>query len=230
MNEKGRWNGLPLVIFGSGGISREVAQLVEDINKHSPIQVFDLLGFVEKHASSIGKRVQEFEVITSDDLFADFAGKFQYLGVAIPQGLPSIKVKIYEEIQKAGLNNVVFPNLIHPSVGFDNTQVSMGIGNIICRNSIITVNVKIGSFNLINANVLIGHDVVIEDYCVINSLSVISGNVLIHNEVTVGAGSSILQGIELGQKAVIGIGSSVIKHVPESTTAMGVPAINIKKM
>lgn len=230
MNEKGRWNGLPLVIFGSGGISREVAQLVEDINKHSPVQVFDLLGFVEKDASNIGERVQNFGIVTSDDLFPDFARKFPYLGVAVPQGLPSIKAKISKQLEQDGMNNLVFPNLVHPSVGFDNNQVSMGIGNIICRNSIITVNVKIGSFNLINANVLIGHDVVIEDYCVINSLSVISGNVLIHNEVTVGAGSSILQGIELGQKAVIGIGSSVIKHVPESTTAMGVPAINIKKM
>jgi len=228
MNEKGRWNGLPLVIFGSGGISREVAQLVEDINRNSPSKVFDLLGFVEKDSSRIGERVHNIKIISSDDLFLEFAKHYRSLGVVIPQGFPNIKTRIYTKLMEHQAGNLVFPNLIHPTIDTENIRLEIGIGNIICRNSLISIDVRIGNFNLINANADIGHDVVVGDFCVINSLTMIAGCVEISNGVTIGAGSSIYQGLKIGNEAVVGIGSSVIRDVPEKTTAMGVPAINVR--
>jgi len=228
MSEKGRWNGLPLVIFGSGGISREVAKLVEDINRNSPSKVFDLLGFVEKDASHIGESVQNTKIISSDDLFQEFAKHFGCLGVVIPQGVPNIKTRIYNKLMEHQARNLVFPNLIHPTVDTENIRLEICIGNIISKNSLISIDVKIGNFNLINANVNIGHDVVIGDFCVINSLTMIAGSVEICNGVTIGAGSSIYQGLKIGKDAVVGMGSSVITNVPEKTTAMGVPATSVR--
>jgi sugar O-acyltransferase (sialic acid O-acetyltransferase NeuD family) len=222
------WNGLPIAVFGSSGISRETAFLIEDINNHSLTSIFDFLGFVEDNSEKIGKKVSKYEIVTCDDQFADFSKEFPVLGVALPIGLPKIKRKIHENVLVA-LDNIAFPNLIHPSVSLHQDTVKMGIGNIVTAGVRFTCDIEIGNFNLFNLNSTIGHDVIIEDFCVINPGATVSGGVKIKNEVLIGTGANILQYNTLNTKSVVGAGAVVSKNVSENTVVVGVPAKPLKR-
>jgi len=223
MNEKGRWNGLPLVIFGSSGISKEIAFLVEEINNHSPIKIFDFLGFVESDPKMVGKRSSIYEVVSCDRDFAAFAARIPILGVALPIGFPKVKRKIFTDVLE-DMKNVVFPNLVHPSVSVQSETLDIGMGNIITAGVRLTTDIKIGNFNLFNLNSTVGHDVVIGDYCVINPVATISGAVTIEDDVLVGTGANILQNITLGSRSTIGAGAVVSKEVLKDTVVVGIPA------
>jgi len=230
MNEKGRWNGLPLVIFGSGGISREVAQLVEDINANVRTPVFQVIGFIEADGNSIGLEISAgLSVISCDKDFKDFASNFSVLGVVIPQGNPKIKRRIHDNIL-ANVDNLVFPNLVHPSVIIPFSKIKMGIGNVITAGVITNIGLQMGSFNLFNTGAIIGHDVIIGNFCNINGVASVSGEVVIGDEVLIGTGASIIQGKRIGTGAVVSMGSAVIRNVPDFSTAIGVPAKIIKRL
>jgi len=223
MSERGRWNGLPLVIFGSSGISKEVAFLVEDINNHSPAKLFDFLGFVESDPEMVGRKSSIYEIVSCDNDFATFSAGFAILGVVLPIGFPKLKRKIFSNVL-ADMKNVVFPNLIHPSVSVQRETLDIGLGNIITAGVRLTTDIKIGNFNLFNLNSTVGHDVVIGDYCVINPVATISGAVTIEDDVLVGTGANILQNITLGSRSTIGAGAVVSKEVLKDTVVVGIPA------
>lgn len=214
------WKGMPLVIFGSGGISREVLHVIDAINKTSNNQIYDVLGFVDKELSE--RANCRLDIVTTDDGFAEFASRFPLLAVVIPIGSPNLKKKIHENIKN--IDNIIFPNIIHPNTDVDISHVRMGKGNIICNGVSCTVDIEIGNFNLINLNCTIGHDVSIGDYNVINPLSSISGNIIINDSSLIGTGASILQGLEVGSESTVGAGAVVTKNVVNNVTVVGVPA------
>lgn len=230
MREEISWNGLPMVIFGTKGISREVLKLIEDINLYAKVPVFSVLGFVDRTINSIGKEVSgNLTVVSCDSNFSDYASKFTTLGVALPQGDPKLKRKIFDSVLNS-TNNIVFPNLIHPSAIFHSFHIEIGVGNIITAGVITNIGIRMGNFNLINTGANIGHDVKIGNFCTINGLTSISGEVEIGNEVLVGTGASIIQRKKIGNKSVVSMGSAVLGNVPDSSTAIGVPAKIIRKL
>jgi len=207
-----------IVIFGSGGTSRETAFLIEDINAHS--NKYEIIGFIEKDDSNKNVMVSGYRIIGDflnlNDLNVDC--------FALPFGDLRIKQEIYEnEISKLKIP-LSAPNLIHPNVILRDKYIKMGEGNLICAGNILTTDIEIGNFNLVNSNCTVGHDVKIGNFNAINPLVAISGGVEIGNNVLVGTGAKILQYIKVGDNAVIGAGAVVTKDVPSGITVIGVPA------
>jgi len=230
MSEKGRWNGLPLVIFGSGGISREVALIISEINSVSKNPVFDLLGFVENTSEKIGSVVDGIEVVSSDLEFKEFSEAFPILGVVLPLGFTKLKKKIFTSVLK-GVDNLVFPNIIHPSARVNLSRNRIGIGNVITANSMLTLNIEMGNFNLLNDGVSVGHDTRIGDFCVVGPQSSISGNVVLGDEVLIGTGARVLQNCSVESRVVVGSGSVVLRNIDEEgVTIMGVPGVKFRKL
>lgn len=222
------WLGLPIVIFGTGGISKEVYHLIEEINKVNNIDVFNFLGFVEGEVSGVENEViNSYKVVSSDNGFEEYSRKYDILGVVIPQGNSKTKEKIFNKIKH--IKNIVYPNIIHPNVTFDKKSLNLGVGNIITSGVRLTCDIKIGNFNLINLNCTIGHDVQIGSYNIINPCATISGNVKINNNCLVGTGANILQGLSIDNNVNVGAGAVVIKNVQKEKTVVGVPAKNIIK-
>ncbi len=221
------WKGLPTVIIGSSGNSKEIAFIIEDINTNSNNEVIDLLGFVEKEEESVGREILKYKVVACDSNLKDFASKYAVLGVILPNGFPEVKKRIFENTLK-DINNIVFPNITHPSVTFQKDTVDIGYGNIFTAGVRLTGNIIIGCFNLFNQNTTIAHDVQIGDFCVINPLTSISGGVKIEDVVLIGTGSSILQNLEIETNSIVGAGAVVTKNVQKNTTVAGVPAKPLK--
>ncbi len=204
-----------IVILGAGGFAREVAWLVEEINRQAPR--WRILGFSDIDATKRGSAVGKWHVRFSDD-------ELVKMGVAVAVGVGSPSVLTRTKEQFGSLPAELLPNLLHPSVLCDLERVSLGVGNVICAGNILTTDVRIGSFNILNLSCTVGHDTTVADCCVINPGCNLSGGVQLGSGTLLGTGAKVLQYLRIGDRATVGAGAVVTKDVEESTTVVGVPA------
>jgi sugar O-acyltransferase (sialic acid O-acetyltransferase NeuD family) len=207
-----------IVIIGAGGFGREVAWLIEEINKHS--LEWRLLGFIDDNLSMQNKMLNDVQVLGGLDWLKGKEDVYYICAI----GNPKVKRKVVEKCMEY---NTIPTTLIHPSVRISKYN-TIGSGCIICSGNIITVNTVIGNHVIINLDSTIGHDAGIGDYCTILPSVNISGNVIIEEETEIGTGTAIIQGIRIGKGVVIGAGAVVVRDLPDNCTAVGVPAKIIK--
>lgn len=206
-----------IAIVGAGGFGREVAWLIEDINKVT--NEWNIIGFVDDNENILGEEINGYKVIGNVDWL-----KNQELYVASAIGDPMTKKKILQRLQGS---KIKYPVLIHPSVIYSHS-VEFGEGAIICAGSIITVNISIGKHVTVNLDCTVGHDAILQSYTTVFPSVNISGYVIIEECVSVGTGSAIIQGIKIGRNTIVGAGSIVVRNLPANCTAVGVPAKPIK--
>ncbi|MBN1887074.1 MAG: acetyltransferase [Thermoflexales bacterium] len=209
-----------IVILGAGGLAREVAFLIEDINRASP--TWNILGYVEADKQHVGQQVGQYPVICTED---ELVG--MQVAAAIGIGNPSIIRKIAERFE--GCPNISFPNLVHPSTVWDRERIKLGRGNVICAGNIFTTDIQIGSFNLFNLNCTYGHDIQVGNCCVFNPGINLSGGVVIGSGCLIGTGATILQYHTIGEGSTVGAGAVVVKDVPDNVIVAGVPARVLEK-
>lgn len=223
-----KWNGIPTIIFGKGAMSKEIYYTIKDINNHNNQNIYEVLGFVSEESQDIGYKItsDNIEIITSDEYVTEYIKKYKLIAVVIPLSSHKAKANIYEKLKNK--DNIIFPNIIHPSVRLSN-NISLGIGNAIMKNAILTYDISVGDFNLINIQSTIGHGTNIKSFCTINPNALISGDVCIQDNVFIGVGATVLQNITIEKNAVVGAGATVIKDVKENTTVVGIPAEELKR-
>lgn len=206
-----------IVIIGAGGFGREVAWLIEDINRKE-IQ-WNILGFVDDDESIQGKKVGKYSVIGTTKYLTD-----KKLDAIIAISDPYIRRKTYEQFHFTKIN---FPTLIHPSV-IKSDSINMGQGIVISAGTILTVDITIEDFVIIDRKCNIGHDTRVGKFSTILPSATVSGNVLITENVLIGSGTTIIQNLSIQKNSIIGAGAVVTKDIPEACTAVGVPAEPVK--
>ena len=102
--------------------------------------------------------------------------------------------------------------------------VTMGEGNIIQNDCMISCDVVIGSFNLINDHVVVGHDNVIGDFNGLMPAAHLSGGITIGNNNLLGVASVVLQGMTIGNGVTLGANSVLMTQPRDNSTYLGVPA------
>lgn len=209
-----------LIIIGAGGVGRETALIVEEINNES--KEWNLLGFVDDY-KEIGEDINGYKVLGGNEYINNY-DKEVYIICAIANY--KIKKSIIKKIKNS---NVKFANIIHPSVKLNRT-VDIGHGCIIYQNSIITANIKIGNHVIVSPRCGIGHDSILNDYCSLLWNVNVSGNVVLEEGVTMGSGSTIIQGKKVGSGSFIGAGAVVIEDIEKDSVAVGVPTRYVEKM
>lgn len=207
-----------IVIIGAGGFGREVAWLIERINKVTP--TWKIKGFIDDNEKIWGTYEDNYKVLGGEDYLKKCGEIFAVCAVG------SAKVR-KEIVEKYKNSNVIFATIIDPSVVISD-RVEIGEGTIICAGTIVTVDVKIGRHVIINLDCTIGHDDVIENFVTINPSVNISGNVLIGRGTELGTGMQIIQGKKICGNTIIGAGAVVVKDCIESGTYVGNPARKIK--
>ena len=206
-----------LLILGTSGHAREMAQLAEQINVLR--RQWALVGFIGEAGCQVGKDLGTALIVGDDDwlLNQEFEADL-VLGI----GYPSVRKRVVERYLMSG--RFSFPNLVHPSVFIDEKRVIMGKGNTISPGCIFTCDITIGNFNHFNYNSTIGHDAMVGSYTVVNPGANISGYVRLADDVLIGTGAQILQGCQIGESAVVGAGAVVTHDVPPGITVVGMPA------
>lgn len=210
---------LDLIIFGVGGLSKDVHFIVDYIN--SIKSTFNLRGFLDDNKNQ-PKLINGVPYLGGSDYIKTIDYK-THLIIAVSN--PNVIKKI---VQLGSENtNVEFPNLIHPTAIIDHDFLQIGRGNIINASCIISRNVVIGDFNIFNNNVSIGHDVEIGHMNTFSPKAQISGNVIIGNENFFGLNASIVQNKSVGNFNFVGACSLLTKSLKDSRKVFGIPARNL---
>ncbi|HTS19116.1 MAG TPA: NeuD/PglB/VioB family sugar acetyltransferase [Verrucomicrobiae bacterium] len=206
-----------IVIVGHGGLAREVAFLIDEINRATP--TWNLLGYVGSAADSVSKPVGRHIVRGTDDWLWKLTTE---IAVAIAIGQPSRIRALHERFRQNP--KLLFPNLIHPAVTGDWERIAMGSGNIVLNNASLTTDIKLGCLNIVNPGATIAHDCMLGSYNLVNPGASLSGEVVLGDEVLIGTGARILQQLHLCSRAVIGAGAVVTRDIDKPGIYIGVPA------
>jgi sugar O-acyltransferase (sialic acid O-acetyltransferase NeuD family) len=202
-----------LLIVGAGGLAREAAWLVDDINRAQPR--WRLVGFLGR--SGEGDRTVRGLPVLDAGSASSFAPGTQ---AVIAIGEPQLRERIAGEVEQLELP---FATLVHPTVLMD-SSVILGLGSIVCAGSILTVDVNVGKHVIINPDCTIGHDAVIGDYSTLAPGCHISGETTIGRSVMLGTGACMIQQTKIGDGTIVGAGAVVVRDLPPGVTAVGVPA------
>lgn len=208
-----------LAIIGGSGFGKEVANIVEAINRKQP--TWNLLGLVDENVK--GKTAEGFNILGTDSDLLEMNPK-PYIVIAIAEAS-----KRKSLVAKYNASGFKFATIIDPSVRMGR-NVSVGEGSILCINTIFTTNISLGNHCIMNNLVNIGHDTQIDDYVSIMSQSVIAGDVVVGEGCYFGLTCTVINKVNLGKYSVFGAGATVVSDIPEYSLAVGVPAKVIKKL
>lgn len=211
-----------IIIIGAGGVGREVAFIIEEINKETP--TWNILGFIDDNKEIHGKVINGYSVLGDLSYLDNYEKKEEKPKVIIAIANYNIKKNIVFKLS----NKFKFATIIHPEVSIHNTVI-IGNGSIIYKGVIVTTNITIGNHVIVSPKCGIGHDSIIKDYVSLLWNVNISGNDVIEEGVLIGSGATVIQGRKVGQAAVIGAGAVVVKDILSNTTNVGVPSNIIKQ-
>lgn len=211
-----------IAIYGAGGFGREVACLLNSINRITP--TWNLLGFFDDNLELKGTMISHYGRCLGN---IDDLNKYpEELALTIPIGNSKVVRQIVDKIAN---QNITFPNIVSP--GFrcsDRETFRIGRGNIITAGCVATCNVSIGDFNILNGDVVMGHDVSIGSYNTFMPAVRVSGEVKIGDNNFFGVGSIILQQLKIGSNVRIGAGAVMMTKPKEGELYLGNPAKRVK--
>lgn len=205
----------PILIYGAGGLGKEILSLVRALEQFEPI------GFIDDGVRK-DTVVKGLKVLGGLDVLNSFTTP---ANLVIAIGDPSAKSILVKMIDPS---RVYFPVLIHPSsIIQDEASVIIGEGSVLTAGCILTTDIVVGSHVLLNLNTTIGHDAEVGSFSSIMTGVNVAGTVKIGEGVLVGSGSNILNGVKVGGFSKVGMGAVVIRDVEPETTVVGVPGRKI---
>ncbi|MFC5271467.1 acetyltransferase [Adhaeribacter terreus] len=208
-----------IAIFGAGGLGREIALLIQQINEAAP--TWNITGFYDEQRFT--KAIDGFPYLGSIKELNAVASE---LHLVIGIGNSKWKRKVFEQIENP---NIKFPVLIHPSVQLrDYQRCEIGEGSVIAQNVVITTNVKIGKHVQVSPASTLAHDVEVDDFCSLMYAINLAGNVKLNRGVYIGTNATVIQLLEVGENSIVGAGAVVTRSLPANCTAAGLPARIIK--
>ena len=205
-----------IFIIGSGGFSKQVIELVEEINQNT--SKYDLIGLIDDNQNLIGKEILGYKVLGNMDYLMKYSKKQKVYGVvAIANGEARLGI-----VNK--LSYVNWVNLVHPNA-IVSKYLNIGTGNVICAGTVINPECKIGNHCHINIGCTFGHDVEMHDFVTVMPGCNISGNVLLKKNSFLGTGAKVLQGLVIEENSVLGAGAVLTRNTEVDKVYIGVPAV-----
>lgn len=207
-----------IAIFGAGGLSKEIASLLERINKVE--ELWNLIGFFDDNSQLLDRDVSHYgKVIGNIDTLNSWQTPLAIcIAIGNPHNLRNVRERITNPL-------ISFPNIISPRVGYaDIVSFKIGEGNIIQEGCWMSNDVTIGNFNLLNGDIVLGHDVEVGDYNVLMPDIRVSGDVTIGMCNLIGVGSIILQQITISENVTLGAGAVLMTKPKNGCTYLGNPA------
>lgn len=199
-----------IIIFGSCGHAKVVADIVEKEAKYRIAAFFDDVNIQRNHLYS-HSIIHDLENLRKLNI--------HYGLIAI--GHNWLRESFVEKI-KAFDPEFRFVTVVHPSVNIGK-NVLIGNGTVIMAGVSINSDSVIHDHCIINTNASLDHDNVVEHFAQIAPGVTIGGNVHVGTMTFVGLGTSVIQKITIGRESFIGAGSTVCSNIPNNVLACGAP-------
>jgi sugar O-acyltransferase (sialic acid O-acetyltransferase NeuD family) len=203
----------PLLVYGAGGMGREVLWLASACGR-------TVVAFIDD-AAGRPSQVLDLPVLTLEQATA------RYPRVAV---VPAIGSSLQRRacVERILAGGHALASLVHPSV-IRSPWVTLGQGVVVAAGSILTTNVTVGDNVQINTHCTVAHDVVIDRDATLAPGVHLSGWVHVGPGAQIGTGAVVSNGTQhapmvIGAEAIVGAGACVVRSVPARTTAVGVPA------
>lgn len=207
----------PLLIYGAGGLGREVFSWIRTS------EVWEPVGFVDDGIAR-NSLVKGLKVLGGTEILSTFADDIH---LVFALGDPVLKAKLTRKVNHQHIN---YPVLVHPAaIVQDESSVRIRGGSIITAGAVVTTDIEIGEHVLINLNATVGHDTRIGSCSSIMPGVNIGGEVVIGESVMIGSGANILNRVHIGDGCIVGMGAVVIRNVTPGLTVAGVPAKSIQR-
>jgi acetyltransferase EpsM len=193
-----------IIIFGAGGHSLVVIDLIKELNEYIIIGIYD----DNKEGSFEGVPI----IGKIDDNIIKDADEY-IIGI----GHDRVRKNIYEQFY-----NLPWATLIHPR-SIISKSASISYGTVVLAGAIIQPGVTVGKHCIINTNSNIDHESYINSFSSICPGVTICGNVNIGELTFIGANSTIIQRITVGKNCIVGAGTVIIKNVNDNCKIVGNP-------
>jgi sugar O-acyltransferase (sialic acid O-acetyltransferase NeuD family) len=203
-----------LYIIGAGGFSSEVLFVINRIQCFQ--KIWNNVYLVDPKKSINNHQI--YNLINDDEALINLT---EEADVVITVNDINKRAEIFNKLSANLFLN--FPNIIDVSSIVNWEKLTIGIGNIIMHNVILSSNLTIGNFNIFNSYTGIGHDTCIGNFNTFNPRVSISGNVFIGNQNTFGLNSSVLQNVKIGSRNNIWFSTTITKNIKYDTTYFGIP-------
>ena len=205
-----------VVIWGSGGHARELADLIEAINQDT--RRLNLLGFVDDASSRHGQMILDDRSVLGgiDWLKAQTRRPSVVLGV----GASAARARV---AQRLAALNVEFPSLIHPSA-LVTRHSSLGIGAVVCAFAVVNNRASLGDHVHLNISSSVSHDCRVGSFCTLAPGARLTGTVTLAEGCDLGAACTVIPGRTVGEWTIVGAGAVVVDDVAPNATVVGVPA------
>lgn len=209
-----------LVIFGAGGLGREVLVLARQINEARP--TWELTGFYDdQHPATT--TIHDLPYLGDSRALNATTGALQ---VIIAVGNGRSRAAIARQLTSPLLH---FATLVHPAVACQPYQhITLGEGCIIGQGCILTTDIRLGRHVLLNLGCTVGHDAVLEDFCSLMPHANVGGEAYLETSVYLGTNATVINQVRIGARTIVGAGAVAVRDLPADCTAVGVPATVIK--
>ena len=210
-----------VVIIGSGGHAREVAEILVHGVGLGPR--FDILGFIDEDPAMFNRTRDGFPVLGDWSWFDGRTDDDLHLICAV--GTPQITRRLVERAQTLRLP---FVRAVSP-LAHVSPHAIIGEGAILFPHVVVNTGARVGDHCTLNLSTTISHDASIGRYSNVNPGVHIAGGVRVEEECYIGMGASIIQYCSIGARSVVGAGAVVVGNLESDVTAVGVPARAIKR-
>ncbi len=197
----------PLILLGVGPHVREMAEIVERINREKP--TWELLGFITEDENLAEQDWNGYPVLGGPSTIEKY-----------PQAFFAPESE-WHRLWAVPLER--FATLIDPS-SFVSRSASFGRGCVIYPGCFIGFRARLGNFVFCLSKTTINHDNQIADRVMLASSVTLAGEVTVETRVYLGQGSNVRQQLRIGSGSLVGMGSVVVKDVPPGCVVAGNPA------
>ena len=151
-------------------------------------------------------------------LDADISSQFDAAVVAI--GHAATRLHWIQQLQVAGYD---LPLLVHPTA-WVSPSAQIGPASVVFSQVAVQAQASIGAGAILNTGCTVDHDVQLADGVHLCPGSCLAGEVQVGFRSWIGIGASVIQQVCIGSDVTVGAGAAVVRDLPNSVTAVGVPA------
>lgn len=201
--------GLAIVIWGCGGLAREVNELCRELG-------WPVAGFLDERPEMRGRTVDGVPVLGDLPEIAARRGQVEVLCAGV--GDPELRRRFWQRTREAG--HAIPPPVIHPRTRVP-ASAEVGAGSVVAAGAVLTVGVRVGAHVVLNFNTTAGHDTRIGAFATIAPGVNLSGGVLIGEGAYIGTNAAVREKIHVGAWARVGACAFVAQDVPPGAVYPG---------